>query len=77
MIRYVMAEPCAGVLEVYDATGRIVRRAEIPAQPAGAAATALDGKGLAPGAYLYRLRLSDPETRAERAVLTGKAMLLQ
>jgi hypothetical protein len=77
VIRYVLAEPCAGVLEVYDASGRIVRRTAIAAQPAGAAATALDGKGLAPGAYLYRLRLSDPSSQAERAVLTGKAMLLQ
>jgi hypothetical protein len=77
LIRFLIPERSACDVEVFDASGRLVRRIGVGVMPAGGVTARIDGHGLAPGAYLYRVRVTDPSSKVERAVLTGKAMLLQ
>lgn len=76
VIQYSLAARSDVIFEVFDVRGRLVERRRIGAKNAGMQELAFDGRDLASGVYLYRLRVNDPSTGASRASLSGKLMLL-
>jgi len=76
-IRYVLAEPSDVTLEVFDVQGRLVSRERLGAQPAGLGYAAFDAGARTAGVYLYRMKLADSATGAERGALYGKMTLVR
>ncbi|MGH7726780.1 MAG: hypothetical protein ACREOU_15245 [Candidatus Eiseniibacteriota bacterium] len=64
-------------LQVYDARGALVRDRPLGVLEAGLRQATWSGQGLPAGVYLVRLRITDPASGAERAKLSGKAILLR
>ncbi len=71
--------PAAGdvTVDVYDVLGRRVARHALGVQAAGTRDAALTPEGLHTGVYLYRIRITDPKSGAERATLPGKFMFIK
>ena len=64
VIRFFVKEPCRVSLAVFDLRGREIRNVADAEYPAGGHAVRFDASGLAPGVYLYRIRMGDyTETR--------------
>jgi hypothetical protein len=76
MIQYSLAARSAVTLQVYDLRGRLVGQRHLGPQEAGIQEVMFDGKDLAAGVYLYRLRVDDPVRGTPRAALEGKLILL-
>jgi hypothetical protein len=76
-IQYALKEASRVGLEVYDVAGRLIEQRDLGLQEAGIGDAFFDGKGRSQGIYFYRLKISDPETGAKRAVLQGRMLLLQ
>ena len=58
-------------LETYDAAGRLLERHDLGMVEAGENRTVVP-RAQAAGIVFYRLKITDPETTAERATLSGK-----
>lgn len=76
-IQYRMAVPGQVTLLVYDARGRLVRDRPLGLVEAGTRQAAWSGRDLPAGLYLVQLRITDPTSGAERASLSGKAIVLR
>ena len=76
-IQFSLREASQVALEVYDVAGRLVEDRTLGIQDAGVGEALYDGRGRSHGIYFYRLRISDPETGAERATLHGRMILLE
>jgi hypothetical protein len=74
-IRYSMGSAGRVTVDVYDVQGRLVTSRSLGLQQAGARSYLFDGRGLASGLYLYRLRVADPESDATQATLAGRLLL--
>ena len=70
-VSYSLAKPSQVVLETYDAAGRLIERHDLGVRAAGANRTSVP-RASAAGIVFYRLKITDPETSAERATLSGK-----
>jgi hypothetical protein len=76
LVRYQMAERSRVVLETYEPSGRLIERHDLGIRAAGANQV-LVPRSTSPGVVLYQLRISDPESSAERASLSGKLTFLK
>jgi hypothetical protein len=63
-------------LEVYDLSGRRLRSQHLGMQSAGEQRAVVNRERLRPGLYVYRLRFTAPGGGAQRALLSGKMMLV-
>ena len=70
-VSYALAERSRVALETYDAAGRLLERHDLGVRDAGANRTSVP-RSAAAGIVFYRLKITDPETSAERATLSGK-----
>jgi YD repeat-containing protein len=70
-VSYSLAARSQVALETYDAAGRLLERHDLGLREAGANRTVVP-RAAAAGIVFYRLRITDPETSAERAMLSGK-----
>ena len=66
-----LALPSRVVLETYDPAGRLIERHDLGLREAGTNATLVPRASTA-GLVFYRLKITDPESAAERATLSGK-----
>jgi hypothetical protein len=69
VIRFFVKEPCRVSLKVYDIRGREIRTVADAKYPAGEHAVRFDASGLAPGVYLYRIRMGDFSAVRKMAVV--------
>ncbi len=76
-IQFQMGEAARVDLRIYDARGALVRERALGVLAAGLRQATWSGQGLPAGIYLVRLRITDPASGAERAKLSGKAILLR
>lgn len=76
-VRYALAEAGDVSLEVFDLQGRMVHSKLVGRQPAGLQQTTVLGFGGKTGVYMYRVRVKDAQTGAERASLAGKMMVVR
>lgn len=74
-IRYSMATAGRVTLDVFDVGGRLVASRMVGVQDAGTRSYLFDGRGLASGLYMYRLRVEDPVSARTQATLSGKLLL--
>jgi hypothetical protein len=68
VIRFFVREPCRVSLKVYDIRGREISSIADAKYPAGEHALRFDASGLAPGIYLYRIRMGDFTATRKMAV---------
>ncbi len=68
-LAFALPAPGDAAVEVVDALGRSVLRADLGAQPAGAGTARLDVSGLAPGVYVVRLVSGDVRASTRISVL--------
>ena len=64
-------------LEVFDPQGRRVVKRALGTQSPGPHQATFSSPGLRAGIYLYRLRVADPLSGAERVSLSGKMLLVK
>jgi hypothetical protein len=76
-IQYTLKEPSIVGLEVYDVAGRLIEKRSLGMQAAGIGEAYFDGKAQSQGIYFYQVKIADPLSGAERAVLQGRMLLLQ
>lgn len=76
-LRYRLPEASAVRLELFDAQGRVVHSRDLGVQAAGEQLAGVFGFSGKTGVYLYRLRMTDPVTGAQRAVLSGRALVVR
>jgi hypothetical protein len=76
VVRYSMPEASDVSLEVYDLSGRRLRSQHLGMQSAGEQRAVVNRERLRPGLYVYRLRFTAPGGGAQRALLSGKMMLV-
>jgi hypothetical protein len=76
-IRFSLPEAGRVALEVYDLGGRRVAGNDFGIRQAGTQNVPFTGRGLSPGLYLYRLRVSDTAGATLRTTLSGKMMLVE
>jgi hypothetical protein len=76
-IRYLLSQPSASTLEIYDVQGRLIRRDALGVQPAGEHTATFEGSGHPAGIYLYRVTATDPQTGDVRSSSYGHAVLLK
>ncbi|MFH1844942.1 MAG: hypothetical protein ABIF77_17255, partial [bacterium] len=77
-ISFAMPDPNQVTLELYDLRGMLVERRQLGTMNEGENSVSLfTARRPSAGVYLYRLRLIDPATGAERASLTGKTVLVK
>ena len=76
VVRYALPEASEVTLEVYDLSGRRLRTQQLGAQGAGQQQTTVRRDGLQPGLYVYRLKFTQPGGGVQRAMLSGKMMLI-
>jgi len=76
LVKFVLAAPARVSLEVYDLQGRAVAKRGLGIQPPGERQAAFTRSGLRTGVYLYRVKLADPVSGAERGAMAGKMMIL-
>ena len=77
VIRYALARAGDVTLQIFDLQGRLVSTRPLGIRQPGEGTASFTSSGLRPGVYLYRLRVLDPETRAEIASLPGKMLLVR
>jgi hypothetical protein len=76
-IRFALTEASRVGLEVFDLSGRRVASDDLGVRQPGTQSASFIGRGLKPGLYLYRLRVSDISGTALRTTLSGKMMLVE
>lgn len=76
VVRYSLPEASDVAIEVFDLSGRRLRVQHLGTQGAGEQSTVLKRERLKPGVYVYRLRFTHPGSGAQRALLSGKMMLI-
>lgn len=76
-IRYSLPASSQVELEVFDLQGRVVASRALGLQPAGAREVVVPQFTARSGVFLYRLRVRDGVTGADRGTLSGKMMVLQ
>lgn len=76
MVRYQMAERSNVTLETYEPSGRLIERHVLGLQASGVNQVLVSRSATA-GVVFYRLVISDPESSAERATLSGKLTFLK
>jgi hypothetical protein len=77
-ISFAMPDPNQVTLEIFDLRGMLVERRRLGTLNEGENSVFLfNARRPSAGVYLYRLRLTDPATGAERASLTGKTVLVK
>jgi hypothetical protein len=64
-------------VEIFDVLGKLVSRQLIERQGPGEASATFDAAKLSSGTYLYRVKMSEPETHLERASFSGKMVLMK
>jgi hypothetical protein len=69
VIRFFVKEPCRVILDVFDIRGRKIATLADAKYPAGGHAMRFDASGLAPGVYLYRIRMGDFSAARKMAVV--------
>jgi hypothetical protein len=76
VVRYALPEPSEVTLEVYDLSGRRLRVQHLGTLGAGEQRAVMRREDLRPGLYVYRLRFVRPDSGVQRALLSGKMMLI-
>ncbi len=76
-IRYALPRPSRVTLDVFDVAGRLIETRRLGVMAKGVQEAFFDGRGRAPGVYLYRLNLENPETGAQLKQLTGRVTVLR
>ena len=76
-IRYAIPEWSEVTVDVYDVQGRRVAHHLFGLQPPGTREATIPATGLSTGVYMYRLRIADPMSGAEREVLPGRFMFVK
>lgn len=77
-IRFAMPDQNLVSLEIFDLRGRLIERRRLGLFYEGENSLELFSSGRpGSGVYLFRLRMLNPATGAERAVLTGKTILVK
>ncbi|MGH7741953.1 MAG: T9SS type A sorting domain-containing protein [Candidatus Eiseniibacteriota bacterium] len=76
VVRYSLPEASEVTLEVYDLSGRRLRTQHLGAQGIGEQRALLRRENLQPGLYVYRLKFVRPGSGVQRALLSGKMMLI-
>ncbi len=76
-LRYRLPTASIVQLDVFDPQGRIVHSRALGVQPAGEQSAGVFGFQGKTGVYLYRLRMSDPNSGAERAALSGRMLVVR
>ncbi len=76
-VRYSLPQESDVALEVFDLQGRLVHEKRLGRQPAGLQQAPVFGFQSGPGVYLYRLRMRDVQTGAERGALSGKMLVVK
>jgi hypothetical protein len=77
-ISFSMPDPNKVSIELFDLRGMLVERRNLGEIGEGENSISLfGGRRPSAGMYLYRVRIMDPGTGAERGVLTGKTMLVK
>jgi hypothetical protein len=76
-IEYLLPQASDVTVEVYDVLGRLVGQQLLGVQGPGKGVASFDATKLSSGTYVYRVRVTAPNTNEERALFTGKMMLLK
>jgi hypothetical protein len=76
-IQFALKEPSRVGFEVYDVAGRLIEQRNLGVLDSGVGEAFFDGKGRSQGIYFYQVRIADPETGAQRAVLHGRMLVLE
>ncbi len=76
-VRYSLPSASRVDLEVYDLQGRVVAQQALGVQAAGLREVRVPSFTSRSGVYLYRLRVVDAVSGADRGTLSGKMMVLQ
>ena len=76
-LHYRLPTASAVKLELFDPQGRVVHAHDFGVQAQGENSAAVFGFQGKTGVYLYRLRMSDPLTGAQRAALSGRVLVVR
>ena len=76
-IKYVLPVVSDVSVEVFDILGRLVSRQLFNRQGPGTASATFNAERLGSGVYAYRVRMSAPGSKVERASFDGKMILLK
>ncbi len=76
-IRYRLPTASVVKLDVFDALGRVVHSRDLGMRAAGEQSAGIFGFREPTGVYLYRLRVTDPMNGDERAVLSGRVLVVK
>jgi hypothetical protein len=76
-LRYRLPLASAVKLELFDPQGRVVHSSDLGVQTAGEQSAGVFGFRGKTGLYLYRLRMTDPASGAERAALSGRVLVVK
>ena len=77
-ISFAMPDRNVVTLEIYDLRGMLVERRQLGEMGEGENSVSIfNGQRPSTGMYLFRLKMVDPGTGAERASLTGKTVLIK
>jgi hypothetical protein len=76
-LRYRLPTASAVKLELFDPQGRVVHSSDLGIQAAGEQLAGVFGFRGKTGVYLYRLRMTDPASGAERAALSGRVLVVK
>ena len=76
-LHYRLPVAAAVRLDIFDPQGRVVHSRDLGVQPAGEQSAAVFGFRGKTGVYMYRLRMKDPASGAERAALAGRVLVVK
>lgn len=76
-VRYTLPTAARVQLDIFDPQGRVLHSRDLGIQVAGEQSARIFGFNGKTGVYLYRLRMSDPASGAERAVLSGRLLVVK
>lgn len=76
-VRYTLPAAAHVQLDIFDPQGRVLHSRDLGVQVAGEQSARVFGFNGKTGVYLYRLRMTDPASGAERAVLSGRLLVVK
>jgi len=76
-IKYQLPMASNVTVEVFNVLGQLVGKQLLGLQGPGVASATFNAESMSSGVYMYRVRMTAPGTDAERAVFSGKMILLK
>ena len=76
-VRYTLPAAAHVQLDIFDPQGRVLHSRDLGVQVAGEQSARVFGFNGKTGVYLYRLRMTDPASGAERAALSGRLLVVK